>query len=51
MPRYSEEPVDRAAYRRRFDRFYARTARVYDLAVRFVPASGVRKLVMAVLDS
>ena len=35
--RYSTEPVDRLGYRRRFDRFYGRTARLYDVLVKVVP--------------
>jgi ubiquinone/menaquinone biosynthesis C-methylase UbiE len=37
VPRYSGEPVDPAAFRARFDRFYGRTAPVYDALVRAVP--------------
>jgi ubiquinone/menaquinone biosynthesis C-methylase UbiE len=37
VPRYSEEPADRAAFRDQYDRFYTRTARLYDVAVRRLP--------------
>jgi ubiquinone/menaquinone biosynthesis C-methylase UbiE len=37
MSRYSREPADRAGYRRGFDRFYTRIARIYDLFVKAVP--------------
>ncbi len=37
MPSYSTEPVEREGYRRQWDRFYTRTARLYDLFVRVTP--------------
>ena len=37
MPRYSVEPANWEAYRRHWDRFYTRTARLYDLFVRVTP--------------
>ena len=37
VPRYSREPVDRTAHRRRFDRFYTRIGGAYDLFVKVVP--------------
>jgi ubiquinone/menaquinone biosynthesis C-methylase UbiE len=36
-PPYSVEPEDRRGFTVRFDRFYSRAARAYDLAVRFGP--------------
>ena len=37
MTRYSTEPIDKEAYKQRFDRFYARFARLYDALVRMLP--------------
>ena len=37
MPRYSEEPDDRQLFTDRFDRFYTRFARSYDLLVKVLP--------------
>jgi len=36
-PEYSEQPVDREAFTRSFDRAYSRLARVYDLGVKAMP--------------
>lgn len=37
MPRYSREPQDKAAYRRRGDRLYGLAAGAYDRAVTILP--------------
>lgn len=37
VPRWSEEPGDRAAFTRSFDRAYTRLARAYDVAVKALP--------------
>ncbi len=40
MPRYSTEPIDGAAYKRRNDRYYSRFARLYDRLVTVLPFWG-----------
>lgn len=37
MPLYSTEPSDKKAYTARYDAFYSRLARIYDLAVKVFP--------------
>ena len=37
MPRYSKEPDDRQLFAERFDRFYSRFAKPYDLLVKIFP--------------
>jgi ubiquinone/menaquinone biosynthesis C-methylase UbiE len=37
MPRYSTEPPDAAAFRTQYDRFYTRSARLYDVLVKKLP--------------
>ncbi len=36
-PLYSDDPADAASFQTRFDKFYTRTARLYDIAVRALP--------------
>ena len=36
-PLHSKEPVDARAFQESFDTFYTKTARLYDLAVKFLP--------------
>ncbi len=40
MPRYSTEPIDGEAYKRQFDRYYSRFARLYDRLVKLLPFWG-----------
>lgn len=37
MPRYSEEPADRAAFTRHYDRFYTRIAPAYNRLITIIP--------------
>lgn len=39
-PRHSTEPRDKRAFTARFDRIYGRTARLYDMTVKLLPAWG-----------
>ena len=36
-PQHSKEPVDAKAFQEHFDKFYTKTARLYDLGVKFLP--------------